>query len=299
MGQQRIVVEHLLEMRNQPERVGRVARKPAAQLIVDSAICHPVESDPDHREGRRVSAPAPRPKQELEGHRSRKLGSPAEAAVDRVEARGQLPDGALELLPAGIGPAGGDCELVAQVIREQLCLRLDLGAPRVVRIGHRFKDPREARQPMTVVGRKVGAAEEGRQVGGQEDAHRPAAAAGHRLDRGHVHVIEVGALFAIDLDRNELAVEERRGRLVLEGLPLHDVAPVARRVADREKDRSIVLARCRQRLGTPRVPVDRVVRVLQEVRAGLLGQPVRMRRSVAHAFVTEAAAAWPATNCSW
>src|SRR3954470_390052 len=39
----RIVVEHLLEMRNEPARIGRVAGEPAAEMIVDAALGHRVE----------------------------------------------------------------------------------------------------------------------------------------------------------------------------------------------------------------------------------------------------------------
>src|SRR6266511_6095536 len=73
------------------------------------------------------------------------------------------------------------------------------------------------------------------------------------------------------------------GVLVLERLPLHHVAPVAGGVADREQDRLVLLARLGQRLGTPREPVDRVVGVLQQVRAGRSGQPVGPARlALAH-----------------
>ena len=69
-------------------------------------------------------------------------------------------------------------------------------------------------------------------------------------------------------------------RLVLERLALHDVAPVAGRVADRQEDRAVVRLRAGQRLRAPRVPVDRVVRVLEQVGAGLLGQAIGHARMV-------------------
>jgi class 3 adenylate cyclase len=54
----------------------------------------------------------------------------------------------------------------------------------------------------------------------------------------------------------------------------HHVAPVAGRVADREQDR-LVLGPCpRERLVAPRVPLDGIRRVLQEVRARLAREPV-------------------------
>ena len=63
-----------------------------------------------------------------------------------------------------------------------------------------------------------------------------------------------------------------RRRLVLERLALHHVAPVAGGVADREQDRLVLRAGARERLLAPRVPVDRIVRVLEQVRARLAGR---------------------------
>ena len=66
-----------------------------------------------------------------------------------------------------------------------------------------------------------------------------------------------------------------RGRLVvLERLVLHDVAPVAGGVPDREEDRLVLVPRLGERLFAPRVPVHRVVGVLQEVGTGFLGEAV-------------------------
>ena len=124
--------------------------------------------------------------------------------------------------------------------------------------------------PRLSSGREVGAAVEGHAVGVEEDGHRPAAVAGDRLHRLHVDRVDVGALLAVDLDVDEVLVHVGGGLGVLEGLALHHVAPVAGRVADREQDRPVLLARPRQRLRAPRVPVDRVVPVLEQVGAGLL-----------------------------
>ena len=62
---------------------------------------------------------------------------------------------------------------------------------------------------------------------------------------------------------------------VLERLVRHHVAPVARRVADRQEDRLVLGAGRGERLVAPRVPVDRVVGVLAQVGAGLVREPVR------------------------
>ena len=46
--EQRVVVEHLLEVRDHPAAVHAVAREPARQLVVDAAANHSVEGVVDH-----------------------------------------------------------------------------------------------------------------------------------------------------------------------------------------------------------------------------------------------------------
>ena len=177
---------------------------------------------------------------------------------------------------AGVGSSrpASSRDLLDQPLDEPPAGRLDLGpllAPRPV---DALEDLAERRHPVARLVRVVGAAVERPPVGRQEDRHRPAAAAGHRLDRGHVDLVEVGALLAIDLDRDEPVVQVAGGRLVLERLAFHHVAPVAGRVADRQEDRPVEELRAGERVGAPREPVDRVVRVLEEVRAGLSGEAI-------------------------
>src|SRR5438067_1797133 len=75
--------------------------------------------------------------------------------------------------------------------------------------------------------------------------------------------------------RGAVLVPVRRDVRVLERLVLHHVAPVARRVADRNQDRPVLVARTTQRFVPPGVPVNRVVLVLEEVGRGLGGEAVR------------------------
>ena len=135
----------------------------------------------------------------------------------------------------------------------------------------------EALEAVAVLGREVGAAEERPAVGGQEHRHRPAAAVAEGLQRGHVDLVDVGPLLAVDLDAHEMLVEEPGDLRVHEALALHDVAPVARAVADRQEDRLVLGLGPGERLGAPGIPVDRVVGVEQQVGAGLPGQPVGRR----------------------
>ena len=122
--------------------------------------------------------------------------------------------------------------------------------------------------------REVGAAVEGLQVGRQEDRHRPAAPARHRLHRLHVDRVQLRALFPVHLDVHEVLVHHLGDVRVLERLPLHDVAPVARGIADAEEDWLALLLRPRQRLRPPRVPLHGVVRMLLQVGAGLVDQSI-------------------------
>ncbi len=145
---------------------------------------------------------------------------------------------------------------------------------------HGREHRREPGPAPAILGREVRPAVEGPAVRRQKEREGPSAGAGHRLDRRHVDVVHVGPLLAIDLDRDEVAVERAGDLRVLERLVLHDVAPVTGRVADREEDRLAFRAGLRERFLAPGVPVDRVVLVLKKVRTGLGGQAIRHGPSI-------------------
>src|SRR5207245_7689071 len=65
------------------------------------------------------------------------------------------------------------------------------------------------------------------------------------------------------------------------GLAGHHMTPVTGAVADAEQDRFVLLARAGQRLRAPRIPVDRILRMLQQIRTGLLREAVRHHTTVA------------------
>ena len=111
--------------------------------------------------------------------------------------------------------------------------------------------------------RVVGAAEKRLSLRREEDGHRPAAVPRQRDDGVHVQRVDVGPLLAVDLDVHETLVHDRGRLVVLERLVLHDVAPVAGGVPDGEEDRLVLVPRLGERLLAPRVPVHRVVGVLQ------------------------------------
>ncbi len=274
--QERVVVEHLLEVGDEPLLVGAVAREAAGQVVPDPAPSHAVEGVRDHVE-HHVLARAPVVAQHQPAvRRVRELRRPGEPAPLGVETRG-------ERLQRGVEHAGGQLSreigrgLALDAVRERGALLVHARAVLGPQLLQEAQEGREARPPVLVLRREVGAAVEGLQVGGQEHAHRPAALTRERLDGAHVDLVEIRALLAIHLDAHEVLVEVGGDRLVLEALVLHHVAPVAGRVPDRQEDRLVLGARSLERLGTPGVPVHGVRLVLQEVGAGLLRQAVAPR----------------------
>ena len=144
----------------------------------------------------------------------------------------------------------------------------------LVGLGHGQQQPGEAGHVGVVHRREVGAAVEGTAVGGQEHRHGPAAAACEHLDGLHVDGVQVGPLLPVDLYADEVGVHQRRNVLVLEGLPFHNVAPVAGRIADAQQDGLVLGLGPLQGLLAPGVPVHGIIGVLQEVGAGLVNQAV-------------------------
>ena len=165
--------------------------------------------------------------------------------------------------------------LALAYLLEELLARLHhFAAPRPVGLGHALEQAWEGGHAVAVLGRKVGAPVERHAIGREEDGHGPAAVPRHGLDRLHVDLVHVGALLAVHLDVHEELVHEGGGVLVLEGLALHDVAPVAGGVADGQQHRLVLGPRALQSLRAPRIPVHGIVRVLEKIRARLLREAV-------------------------
>ena len=94
-GEQRVVVEHLLEVGDEPGLVHGVAVEASAELVVHAAGGHPVESRAHHVE--RVVAPGA--EQELEVRGRGELRGAPEAAVGGVELRAKRGHGVRRSAP--------------------------------------------------------------------------------------------------------------------------------------------------------------------------------------------------------
>ncbi len=277
-----VVVEHLLEVRHEPAGVDGVAVKAAADLVVHSPRRHPVERRLDHPARLRVAGAQPAAEEQLEAHRGGKFRRAAEAALDRVELAGDRRMGALEDgRQRSSGPGRPrDRGAGLEVVEHFPGRALELVAARFPGFGDRREDLEEPGPSPARGRREVRPAIERLSLRREKEREGPAAAAGHHLNGLHVDVVDVGPLLAVDLDRDEVPVQRFGDALRLERLVLHDVAPVAGRVADREKDRLVLRARPSERLRSPGIPVHGVVLVLEEVRRGLereaVGHPGRI-----------------------
>ena len=219
--------------------------------------------------------------QEQQFARPRKLGSVAEAAAPAVVHGFELAAGVRERFDAGHAVGRLGARALAQGGHEPLRRSHDLlpfGLPHARDLEQHVDEP-GALPPGRR--REIRAAEEGLEIGREPHAHGPAARAGRGLHEGHVDAVHVGPFFAIDLHRHELAVEDGCHVEVLERLVRHHVAPVARGVADREKNRLVLQARACEGLVSPGIPVHRVLGVLQQIGALLACQAVGHLPSIA------------------
>ena len=96
----------------------------------------------------------------------------------------------------------------------------------------------------------------------------------HHLHGVHVDLIEIRPLLAIDFDVHEVLVHELRDLFVFKRLVRHHVTPVTRRITDAQQHRFVLAARFFKRFFTPRIPIDRIVSVLQKIRTGFVDQVV-------------------------
>ena len=261
-----IIVEHLLEMRNEPVGVHGITREAAAELIADAASGHRLACVQDHPLCFVVLESFRAAQQERWLARLRKFWRAPKTAVLRIvsflEHRARATQNFRRQANVRRGRiGGGEFQTGVNFIRR----RRDIAAPLPPDGGNLSQHGTKTAAAVPVIRREIGAAEKRLAVGRQENIQRPAARAGGALHECHVNLVHVRSLLAVHLDADEMLVENFGGRFALERFPLHDVTPVTRRVADAEEDGFVFGLRFRERLVAPGKPVDGVVRVLEEV----------------------------------
>ena len=204
--EQRVVVEHLLEVGDLPVGVDRVAREPAADLVVHAPRGHLAQ-----RVQRHLALSAP--EQELDRRRRRELRRGGrEAAVLAVIAALQSGHGLVERRRVDLTGVRLEVRGALQAREDPLPGALDLGTLLLPGVGDAGQHLRPGGHAMARLGREVGAGVERHAVGREEGVQRPAPAAGHRLHGVHVDGVDVGPLLAVDLDADEALVHQLRRR---------------------------------------------------------------------------------------
>ncbi len=199
-NEQRVVVEHLLEVRDEPALVDRVAVEAAAEEVVHPAECHPVQRRRRQLQRLVVAGTRVQAQQELDRGGLRELRRAPPATPLRVEPGAQ----SARRVPqqrVGEGLARRlEWARRAHRISQRLRLLHDVVATLTIRVRHGDEHLREARQTVARLRREVRPAEERLALGGEEDRHRPAALTRQGDDRVHVQRVDVGPLLAVDLD---------------------------------------------------------------------------------------------------
>ena len=252
-------------MRNFPGRVHTVSKEATAEVIEQPVVDNGIQRVAQHAGGLLVAIA--RCQQPFEHRCLGEFRRIAEAAMTPVAAGVQLAQQHLFRLASSLvrrralGRNHFQRLVQAPVLGSE---RVALFQPGVVDALQQFA---EADQAMARGRRKVGAGDERRQVGRvQEYRQRPAAsAAAENLVGELIDSIEIRPFLAIDFNIDEPVVHLRGDLLVLEALVRHYVTPVTGRIADRQQDGPVGRSRGFQRLGTPRVPVDRVFGMLFQV----------------------------------
>ena len=138
--------------------------------------------------------------QEEELRRTWKFRRVAETTVPLVESLTELLQGALQRLRSRRRPRRSGLLHRAQLRRQRFGRLLDLRTFRPPDARNLAEDVDESRPPPSRRRREIGAAVKRLQVRRQPHAHRPTTRTGCRLNERHVHAVDVGALFTIDLD---------------------------------------------------------------------------------------------------
>ena len=270
--QLRVVAEHALVMRLAPIALHGVAEEAAIDRVAQRGRRKRVTQSGG--EIRRVRAACARPRCQEGDHRCvRELRAAAEAAELGVFEASELGHRRVELLGGRQDrrhPAPRRKRLQHRTRRS-----FDLAAPLAPRLENRLEHHPERRGLPDGPRRVVGTGEERGSRGRGEHGQGPAQVAGEGTGSGEIGGVRLRMLLPVDLDGHEVVVQKRGERGVGEALAGHHVAPVARRIADRDEHRDVALCGLREGLFAPGPPAHRVARVGSKVWADSIPEPVR------------------------
>ena len=143
------------------------------------------------------------------------------------------------------------------------------------------EDLHKARATILRIFGKICAAPKGRALSIQTYGQWPAALFAHHGQRAHINLIKVGTLLAVELDADKMRIHQRGDLVILKAFMRHDMAPMTRRIADGKQNRHIAAARPVKHGRLPRLPMHRIILVLQKIGAGRRAQPIAREDGIA------------------
>src|SRR5579862_1088206 len=270
-----------------PLGVGRITMETTPNVIADSSQRHLLQGCQRHTEGELAKILRSRTssrvvEEEVDRGMRRELRRAAESSVLLIKVRGQrlYPVRKELLVEWRRRSRRSPRDRFDQAVRELSGVLFDLRPFRFPEMGDLTADRQESGLLASILARKIGSGEDRLLVGRQENRHGPAAAPARKLNGRHVRLVHIGPLFPVDLDAHEGLVKDRCNIVPLEGLVLHNMAPVAARVADAEKDWLILGVSLRESLAPPGKPIHRIVLVLKQIGRRLARKAIRHMSSL-------------------
>jgi hypothetical protein len=102
-------------------------------------------------------------------------------------------------------------------------------------------------------------------------------------------MVHIRVLLTVDFYVYEVLIHIGSHFLALKAFPLHDMTPVAGRIADTDQHRFILLFSTGERLIAPGIPVYRIMRMLKQIRALFVDKSVGHSAKLANGSLTIAA----------
>ena len=269
-----IVIGHFLEVGDDPAFVHGVAMESPADLVINTAPAHGLESFAHDQEQVVLAGIDIRIQQKIDGARMRKLRLVAEAAVLGIEHPLEALDDAPHDHGAGLLTVGLEFLDPAQCLADPVGARENVRFVSPVAVGDAFEHAPHAGAAIIVIRGKIGPSVKWLTVRSQKGRERPAALPGQRAHCHLIPRIDIRPFITVNLHRNIILVNDARNLFVLVALAVHDVAPMTPHRADIEQDGLILLACRLERLVVPFAPLDGLMRGAAQIGASGASQTV-------------------------
>ena len=213
--------------------------------------------------------------QQRQACRGRKLRRPAEPSVLGIEVFRKLSDGRIEFRFTDRSRGGG-MSAILQPGRQRGRLRQH---PRLVLlpiVRNLLQEGRKPRSAPAILRGEICAGKEWFLIRSEKYRHRPTALIAIERQGGlHVNLVKIRPFFPIDLDADEMLIHQLGDGFIFKRFSLHHMAPVTGGITNGQENRTFEQRRLRERLRPPGIPVNRVVRMLEKIRTGLMNEAIR------------------------